>query len=369
MSHGYVAIQWNSHKRCYDAIVASAVVAYLGVFLVVGKLMWQGANAISDEVLAIRGLGSCAFVMLHVVLAIGPLARLDPRFLPVLANRRHLGVLTFVVALAHGLLSVGYYHGFGVLNPLLSVLTINQNVLSLHAFPFELLGLLALVVLFLLAATSHDFWLKALSARAWKSLHMSVYFAYALLVAHVALGALQTDRGSMLAILVGAGLVGLSALHVAASRRESIRDRVASSLTDGWIDAGDAGSIPENRARIVTAPNSSRTQVQPHARGDVRPDRIAVFRHAGGFSAVTNVCAHQGGPLGEGRVIDGCITCPWHGWQYKPADGCAPPPFLEKIATHQVRIVAGRILVNPHPLPPGTAVTPATLASEPKRDV
>ena len=74
--------------------------------------------------------------------------------------------------------------------------------------------------------------------------------------------------------------------------------------------------------------------------------------------AVATVCAHQNGPLAEGRVIDGCITCPWHGFQYRLADGCAPPPYTEKLATFRVRILAGRIWVDPKANPPGTFVEP-----------
>jgi hypothetical protein len=33
--------------------------------------------------------------------------------------------------------------------------------------------------------------------------------------------------------------------------------------------------------------------------------------------------------LGEGKIVDGCITCPWHGYQYRPADGVAGP-FTER---------------------------------------
>lgn len=111
-------------------------------------------------------------------------------------------------------------------------------------------------------------------------------------------------------------------------------------------DAGLAGTIEESRARTVCT---------------VSGERIAIFRHEGKLSAVTNLCAHQGGPLGEGKVIDGCITCPWHGWQYRPGDGCSPPPFKEKLATYQVRVVKGRVEVNPKPLPPGTPTTPAPI--------
>lgn len=48
---------------------------------------------------------------------------------------------------------------------------------------------------------------------------------------------------------------------------------------------------------------------------------IAVFRHAGAWYAVDGMCAHQGGPLADGVVRDGCVTCPWHGWQYDLATG------------------------------------------------
>jgi hypothetical protein len=47
--------------------------------------------------------------MLTIVLSIGPLARLDRRFLPLLYNRRHFGVLTFLVALAHASFMLATY--------------------------------------------------------------------------------------------------------------------------------------------------------------------------------------------------------------------------------------------------------------------
>jgi methionine sulfoxide reductase heme-binding subunit len=349
MSIGYTWVQWSRPKRIYDAIAAGAIIGYLAVFIATGKLLWRGEHAISDEILLIRAAGSCAFVLLHAILCIGPLARLDARMLPILFNRRHLGVMTFIVALTHAGVAIGYYHGFGVINPFLSLLTSNTNFLSFRAFPFELLGGMALAILFLLASTSHDFWLKNLGPRTWKSLHMLVYPAYALLVGHVALGALQGDRGWIAPTACIVGLVLVVTLHLAAGLREVRRDADAAPAVDPehlWLDAGPAMEIPEDRARTLCT------------RGG---ERIAVFRYQGGVSAVTNLCAHQGGPLGEGEVIDGCITCPWHGWQYRPHDGCSPPPFQERIATYDVRIVAGRVHVKATPNAPGTPTAPARI--------
>lgn len=352
MSVGYTTVQWSAHKRRYDAIAIGAAVLYILAFVGSGKLLFAGPHAISDEVLIIRALGSAAIILLHIILALGPLARLDRRFLPLVYNRRHLGVLTFVLALAHAVIVIGYYHGFGVLSPLVSLLTTNTRFTSLRAFPFELLGLVALGVLFLMAATSHDFWLKNLGSVAWKRLHMLVYPAYAAIVAHVALGALQSGRGLLGAILLSLGAAGICTLHLVAGFRERPRDLHAKPAeTDDagpWVDVGDPASIPLNRARTVCA----------------NGERIAVFNDQGRISAVTNVCAHQGGPLGEGKVIDGCITCPWHGWQYRAHDGCSPPPFTEKITTYQVRVRAGRLQVCATPLPPGTPTTPVVLSEE-----
>ncbi len=351
MSVGYVTVQWNRHKRVYDACVVGGIVGYVGMFFLVGKLLFRPPHEISDAILAMRALGTGAYLLLHVILCIGPLARLDRRFLPLLYNRRHLGVATFLVALAHATIAIGFYHGFGSVSPLVSLLISNTSYASLSAFPFQILGLLALLILFLMAATSHDFWLKNLGAPAWKRLHMSVYFAYALLVMHVALGILQTQRSPWLAALVCAGAALVVTLHLLAGVREQPRDRSVAPQTppphtgESWVDVGSVDELDEGRGSTVT----------------IGGERIALFRHNGRISATTNVCAHQGGPLGEGKIIDGCITCPWHGWQYRPEDGRSPPPFTEKIVTYRVRVDRTRIMIDPTQLPPGTPVTPAAI--------
>src|SRR5207245_71439 len=106
-------------------------------------------------------------------------------FLPLLYNRRHLGVTMFVLALAHGTFSLVQFHSGGDVPALVSLLSLGS---------FQVLGFCALLILFLMASTSHDFWLKNLGPANWKRLHMLVYAAYVSLVAHVAFGALQSER-------------------------------------------------------------------------------------------------------------------------------------------------------------------------------
>jgi nitrite reductase/ring-hydroxylating ferredoxin subunit len=279
-----------------------------------------------------------------VILSIGPLARLDPRFLPLLYNRRHLGVTMFVLALAHAVFGTIQYHVLGNLNPLVSILTSNTRVDSLSQFPFQPLGLFALVILFLMAATSHDFWLANLGAPVWKALHMGVYAAYTLIVMHVALGVLQAESNPVLATLLGAGVVWIVGLHLVAGFRERAADQ-EQEASEGWVEVCPAERIPESRAVMRT----------------IAGERVAIFRDQGRVFALSSVCQHQNGPLGEGRVVEGCVTCPWHGYQYRPEDGASPPPFTEKVSTFRVKVEKGIVFVDPHPLVPGTRVEPVRI--------
>ena len=163
----------------HDRVLALSVGLCLVVFAGLGAAVNPNEAAGTH---LIRGLGTGAFLLLHVILSIGPLCRLDPRFLPLLYNRRHMGVAMFVLALAHGVFSTVQFPALSNVNPLVSLLASNTRFGSLVEFPFEALGLGAFVVLLLMAATSHDLWLHNLTAPVWKRLHMLVYVAYVLLV-------------------------------------------------------------------------------------------------------------------------------------------------------------------------------------------
>ncbi|MEL7472587.1 MAG: Rieske 2Fe-2S domain-containing protein [Planctomycetota bacterium] len=341
MSGTHTWVKWNKAKLAYDAVVLAGIVAFIAVFIAVGIATPAGGNAHDPMILLIRATAFAAITLLHVVLCIGPLVRLWPAAAPLLYNRRHLGVTTFVVSLAHAALVLLYYGGFGAQSPGEAVIAAPVAGSGPGGFPFEALGFGGLVLLFVLAATSHDFWNFALGPRLWKALHMLVYAAYALVIAHVALGALQSERDGLHVMLLGAGVAFVGGLHIAAGLREARRARGAVSPepdTDGWIDAGLADDIPLDGARTLPTP---------------RGERIAVFRFREGgderVGAMSNACAHQGGPLGEGRVIDGCLTCPWHGWQYEPETGHSPPPYAERVPTHEVRVEGRRVFVRSTP--------------------
>jgi nitrite reductase/ring-hydroxylating ferredoxin subunit/DMSO/TMAO reductase YedYZ heme-binding membrane subunit len=349
MAAGFRMVSWNAYKRAYDGMLALGLALFFAAHIGAGLMAAPAGQDPAGIQLVIRASGAAAFSLLTIILCIGPLARLTPRALPLLYNRRHMGVVCFLIALVHGGLVVLWYHGFSEVNAFVSLLVSNPRYGSFGGFPFESLGVLALLILFVMATTSHDFWNAVLGPRLWKAVHMSVYAAYGLLVAHVMLGAVQGEKGAAQAALVGVSALMVSGLHVLAARKESARDAdiaAAPAPGEGWLDAGLAFLIPDGRAVILVPPQG---------------ERIAVFREGEKVYAVANACRHQGGPLGEGRILDGCIVCPWHGFQYRPEDGCSPPPFTEKIPTYRTRIIFGRVYVDPVPQPAGTALAPSVI--------
>src|SRR5262245_23120983 len=109
------------------------------------------------------------------------------------------------------------------------------------------------------------------SATTWKRLHMMVYLAYALLVAHVALGALQSETSPVLTAALIVGVTVVVTLHLAAAfrtKRIDFEKQVVSK--NGFVEVCKVDRIPEKCATIVS----------------LSGERVAIFHYDGKVSAV-----------------------------------------------------------------------------------
>ena len=74
---------------------------------------------------------------------------------------------------------------------------------------------------------------------------------------------------------------------------------------DGWTPACKLTQLPDGRAKGVKV-----------------EDRMVLISRSGEeVSAIEAACTHAGGPLAEGEIGDGTVTCPWHGSRFRLADG------------------------------------------------
>jgi nitrite reductase/ring-hydroxylating ferredoxin subunit len=86
------------------------------------------------------------------------------------------------------------------------------------------------------------------------------------------------------------------------------------------------------------------------APGEVRrvqagDEEIALARIGDEFYAVQGACLHLKGPLGDGRLEDHVLTCPWHGWQYDLRTGKNEFDLAIQLRTYDVSVENGEVRV------------------------
>ena len=101
--------------------------------------------------------------------------------------------------------------------------------------------------------------------------------------------------------------------------------------TPDWQDVGDAAELAKRPLAQVTAGKT----------------RVALSFRDGKFHAISGVCNHYGGPLGDGTVKGDYVECPWHYYKFHHATGLGEPGFEEdKVPAYKVKVLNGRVLVN-----------------------
>ncbi len=73
---------------------------------------------------------------------------------------------------------------------------------------------------------------------------------------------------------------------------------------------------------------------------------VALFNVGGSFHALSNLCVHRGGPLGQG-VLDGqVVVCPWHAWTYDVTTGVSTANPSLKVARYETKLENGDVFVR-----------------------
>jgi len=91
-----------------------------------------------------------------------------------------------------------------------------------------------------------------------------------------------------------------------------------------WHRVAGKDDLPEGRVKTVSV-----------RQGDT-VTQIALTRFDGKWGALDSACPHQGGPLGEGSIENGCLRCPWHGWDFDPITGKPPGGYDDGVRVYPV---------------------------------
>jgi nitrite reductase/ring-hydroxylating ferredoxin subunit/multimeric flavodoxin WrbA len=75
--------------------------------------------------------------------------------------------------------------------------------------------------------------------------------------------------------------------------------------------------------------------------------KLAISWKNGEFGAISGVCNHAGGPLGQGQLDGEYVVCPWHHWKFHCRTGLGEPGFEEDaVPSHALKVEGGRLFVQ-----------------------
>jgi nitrite reductase/ring-hydroxylating ferredoxin subunit/uncharacterized membrane protein len=139
--------------------------------------------------------------------------------------------------------------------------------------------------------------------------------------------------GKLLAV-AGYGTVSVGAFlggHLSFRSGVGVDHTAFAEVPEDWTAVADEASMRESEPVL-----SERAGVE-----------ILLVRQGGSLCALLDRCAHQGGPLHEGKVEDGCVICPWHSSRYRLSDGAAlSGPTAHPQPAFQVRVRDGTVEVR-----------------------
>lgn len=86
---------------------------------------------------------------------------------------------------------------------------------------------------------------------------------------------------------------------------------------------------------------------QPVTEALVRSLKFAITHKDGQFGAISGVCNHVGGPLGQGRLDGDYVVCPWHQWKFHRCTGKGEPGYeADAVPMHEVKVEQGHLWLN-----------------------
>lgn len=113
--------------------------------------------------------------------------------------------------------------------------------------------------------------------------------------------------------------------------------------TDGFLYAADDAAVVDGTGLTV----------------EVAGREYALFRVKGEVQALDSACPHEGAPLAQGEIVDGVVTCPWHGWTFSACSGCSLEPRGQDLKKYRTKVEDGKIYIEtaaPAKLPAESAV-------------
>ena len=144
----------------------------------------------------------------------------------------------------------------------------------------------------------------------------------------------RRNGGGRLLALAGSGVMSAAGYlggHLSFAEGVGVDQTAFETAPDDWVSVLGSDELAEGEKRCVMADGTA----------------VIVARSGGELYALSDHCSHRGGPLHEGELGDGTITCPWHASVFELRDGAlVHGPAAYPQPAWDVRIAEGRVEVR-----------------------
>lgn len=349
------------------------ITGYLFLIFLLSKIMF---NNVDEKILVLRVSSITSFLLLNLVLLIGPWTRFKPKLIKYYSYRRHLGVSVLLLGLLHASIVIKEYFKydinyiyqssftfFGTTSLFIFILMgltswdYTQKHFSLKTWKiihflslliylsmiyifykinnnlnaYEIIYLITFVVYWIFAAPYSVAKLIIREVNGWKQLHVLVYIAYFSLIIHIYDGVLKSQQLWMKILFFVIILFVIFSHLIGWIVKWKEDKKITVKTDDEFVKLDKAENFEEGKGRKFI----------------IDDKEIAVFKHQNNFVAVSNVCRHQKGPIYQGKIVNNYVYCPWHYWSYNLKDGCSN--YGDCLPYYKTKVENGFVYVSKNP--------------------
>ena len=101
-------------------------------------------------------------------------------------------------------------------------------------------------------------------------------------------------------------------------------------MAENWVKVGSTQDLSPGNAKSL----------------EINGQELALYNVDGKFYCTSNICPHQGGPMGDGMLEGNNVVCPWHAWLFDVTNGVSPVNPRAKLPCFQVKVENNDVFVS-----------------------
>jgi nitrite reductase (NADH) small subunit len=112
------------------------------------------------------------------------------------------------------------------------------------------------------------------------------------------------------------------------------------------VEGSQSGALAEVAGGFHRVGSLAELRANGRLIGEIDDESVLVFEVEGSLIATSGACPHAGGPICDGALSDGILSCPWHGYNFDLRTGSCEEDAGLTLERYEVRLCGDDVLVK-----------------------